>query len=393
MDKNFANSVFIHALKETSHKYNLKIGNVTIQKYLRDFETIDNFQNYIDCIKDPQNPLRNVDFNKSAQFLQRYQSMGISMVNIFESDYPSALKDLDNPPSILYYYGDIKLANSNIENNISIVGTRKASLYGKHTTRALVQALSVYKSVIVSGLATGIDSEAHISAIESKTPTIAVLGAGLLQVNQVNKNLFDTIAKNPCNLILSEFDPQFCATTWSFPLRNRIISALSRATVIVEAGENSGALITARCSSNLKRKIFAIPGELNKDSFKGNNDILASGLASPIYSIEQLQKELNLIPVQTGQPASSSSVTHSQTQSPGGKDYNNSPDNKKSETPELKLNNICKKILEHICLEPVSFDFLVKTSGLNQISLSTNLSILEIQGYVKKQAGSRFIRT
>lgn len=387
-EEKLSEAIYIHAAKEASKKFNLKIGDKTI-KYILD--KLGSFENFFDPEDEVMKELREksfpglfnglkntIDLKRSYKLLAYYTKMDIDFTTIKSPDYPKALLELDNPPCILYYYGDIK--NIDIKKNLSIVGTRMASLYGKHSTRALVQSLKNYDAGIVSGLAMGIDSEAHISALENQLQTIAVLGAGLLKLShEKQNNLVKALRQNPQNLIISEFEPSESAQTWTYPQRNRIISALSKATMVIEAGASSGALITADFSKKLGRKIFALPGDLNKASFKGSNKLLSENLAEGLYSVKQIIDEIDLKEKEL--PAKKSSLGLSKSNLKN-----------KVHSKRQKLNAISKEILDYITKsadkEAVNFDLLMQKLKLNQISLSSNLSILEINGFIRKDSGN-----
>lgn len=276
--------------------------------------------------------------------------------------YPESFKVLGaQAPETLYFYGDLDLIQ--YQRNISIVGTRVPSLYGKHSTRALVQSLKNYDACIVSGLARGIDSEAHLSALESGLPSIAIIASGLEAYGYggSQRKIFNEMRKRDDCLIISEFEPKFEARKGSFPYRNRLIAALSPVTILIEASLNSGTLVTAEHALKQGRQVLALPGDISKDSFKGSNKLLAEGLAQPIYSISLLSQYLDL------------------------KERNIT---KESKIPAI--DKISETILNLIDIEPVSFDYLMTELGMNQISLSTQLSLLEVKGLLKRESGMKF---
>jgi len=282
-----------------------------------------------------------------------------------DSNYPEVFKDLEDAPETLYYYGNLDLIQ--YQRNISIVGTRAPSLYGKHSTRALVQSLKSYDACIVSGLARGIDSEAHMSAIESGLPTIAVIASGLESYDYggTQRKIFNEMRRRDNCLIITEFEPEYGAQKRNFPHRNRLIAALSPVTVVIEAGLKSGTLVTAEHALKQGKKLMALPGDISKESFKGSNQLLAENKADPIYSISLLSKYLGL--KEKFMPS--------------------------SKTESTKKQGLGEKILELIDIEPVSFDYLISELGINQISLSTQLSLLEVQGLLRRESGMKFSKT
>lgn len=289
----------------------------------------------------------------------------ISVIDLDSEKYPQQLKALKIKVKKLFYYGSIE--NLEIENNISIVGTRKASSYGKYLTGKLVEFLSQYEVNIVSGLAVGIDSMAHETAIKSGLRTIAVIGSGLLALEnyqRVQKETMTKICGNPENLIISEFEPMVNATKWTFPARNRIIAALSQATIVIEASEGSGSLITALDAIALGRPVFSFPGEIWKESFSGSNKLLQDDMAIPLYEASDIINYLDLKKKNTNL----------------------------SETQPLNLSEIEKNILDNLKLEPISFDELLSKTRSTESETLTQLSLLELKGFIKKYPGSRFAR-
>jgi len=213
----------------------------------------------------------------------------IKTVKIDESNYPKLLKYIDNPPNTLYYKGNIELAS---ELSIAIVGARKATAYGKWVAFELAKKLTDYDITVVSGMANGIDAYAHRGSINNKGKTIAVLGCGVdICYPASNKELMDKISEN--GLIISEYEPGTLPMPYRFPMRNRIISGLCFGTVIVEAGLNSGSLITAECAAEQGRNIYAIPGNINSIYSFGANKLIKDG-ATPLIVLDDIIDELGI---------------------------------------------------------------------------------------------------
>ena len=199
----------------------------------------------------------------------------IKTTDLRNNDYPSLLKQITNPPSIIYYKGDITIDKP----SIAIVGTRNFSSYGKQVTFNLVRELSSLGFIIISGLATGIDTFAHQATLWEKGKTIAVLGTGIDNQSiypHQNINLAQKIIDNG-GAIISEFPPGTQATKFNFPKRNRIISGLSLGVIVVEAKKKSGALITAQWAQKQKRKVMAIPGSIYSLNSHGTNNLIKNG--------------------------------------------------------------------------------------------------------------------
>lgn len=195
-------------------------------------------------------------------------------------EYPQRLRNLRNFPPILFVHGDAGVLREEVM--LSIVGTRKASNYGLRVASLLSGALSRAGAVLVSGGALGIDSAAHMGALRAGGKTIAVLGCGLgTNYLRENAGMRAEIARS--GAVISEFLPFSPASRTTFPLRNRIISGLSLGTVVVEAGEHSGSLITARCAMEQDRDVFAVPGDIISSAFTGANKLIHDG-AKPVFT-------------------------------------------------------------------------------------------------------------
>jgi DNA processing protein len=201
-----------------------------------------------------------------------------------DPSWPTSLADLEKPPRELYFRGDLAALEGSPGRLVAIVGTREASSYGLRVARALAKAYAEAGAVVVSGLARGIDTAAHEGALEGGGKTIAVLGTGPdVAYPAANRRLLDEVADR--GLVLSESPPGTPAGPGCFPRRNRIIAALSRATLVVEAGFKSGALNTAGQADALGRVIAAVPGEIDQARSMGSNLLLRDG-AQVIGSVD-----------------------------------------------------------------------------------------------------------
>lgn len=192
------------------------------------------------------------------------------------------LADIPSAPKKLYYRGNIDLLNLPA---VAIVGTRKCSDYGEYITQELVKGLSVLNIAIVSGLAKGIDAIAHQAALQYGMKTIAVLGSGINNIYpREHQNLAEEIAKN--GLLLSEYSGDTSALPQNFPMRNRIVSGLCLATIVVEAPVKSGALITARFALEQGREVFVIPGDIDRENSLGCLELLQKEVLIPSVALK-----------------------------------------------------------------------------------------------------------
>lgn len=218
--------------------------------------------------------------SQSGDVLKACRENGWEILTPQSIYYPQRLREIRNFPPVLFLKGDKEVLLRDVK--LSIVGTRRASNYGLRVARLLAEALSEAGAVVVSGGALGVDSAAHAGALHAHGKTIAVLGCGLgTDYLRENADLRKEISRN--GALISEFLPFSPASRTTFPLRNRIISALSLGTVVVEAGEKSGSLITARLALEQGRDVFAVPGDIVSSAFTGANKLIHDG-AKPVFT-------------------------------------------------------------------------------------------------------------
>ncbi|HEU4586027.1 MAG TPA: DNA-processing protein DprA, partial [Gemmatimonadaceae bacterium] len=218
---------------------------------------------------------------EADQLLLRAAACGALLIQPGDGEYPPTLLELHDPPPALYCIGDVSLLS---RPSVAIVGTRRATAYGERVTRELAGSLARGGAVVVSGLARGIDAAAHRAALEAGGLTVAVLGTGVdVSYPLSNRALQAEIAER--GLLVSEEPPGSHATTSSFPKRNRIIAAITKATIIVEAPLRSGALITAEHATDLHRTVAAVPGPIDSPQSAGSN-LLLRDCATAIASVD-----------------------------------------------------------------------------------------------------------
>lgn len=211
------------------------------------------------------------------------------IIDIDSEIYPERLREIANPPKKLYCSGRLELLSRQC---VSVVGSRRYSLYGKQVALMVGRHLGRTNLVTVSGLASGIDTFAHIGALESEGDTIAVLGTGMNQIYpKKNQELQQRI--ETCGLVITEYEDEFRGTRFTFPARNRIISGLSECVVVVEAGVSSGALITAQYAGEQGRTVYAVPGNINSQFSLGTNLLIRDG-ASPLVVIDDLFRDMGM---------------------------------------------------------------------------------------------------
>jgi len=213
----------------------------------------------------------------------------ISKIDKNDPEYPRILKEIHDPPREIYIRGNIEILN---KPSLAVVGTRKATDYGIRATEEIIKNLPP-GFVIVSGLALGIDTVAHRAALRKNIPTIAVLGSSIddqsIYPRENAKLAYEIIAKG--GAIISEYESPSPPQKQNFPKRNRIVSGLSKAVIVIEAPEKSGALITARCALEQNREVYALPGNVFLENSRGTNNLIKQG-AHPIISFKEIIEEI-----------------------------------------------------------------------------------------------------
>ena len=285
---------------------------------------------------------------------------GVRIITFSDPDYPTLLRHIHDPPPVLYVYGSLHPDSL----NIAIVGSRNATPYGRTVTEDLSGDLIRRGFTVVSGMARGIDSAAHIGALTAGGKTIAVLGCGLGTIYPAeNKKLFHRIAEN--GAVISEFPFLTSPEAHNFPIRNRIISGLSLGAVIVEATHQSGSLITARLAAEQGREVFAVPGSITSFKSMGTHRLIKQG-AKLVEHVDDIVEELNI-----AQPIPSVHI---------------------KEEPTIPLTPEEKRIIDELSPYPVHIDKLVRRLSLSAAHVSGTLLQLELKGLVTQSPGKFFAR-
>ena len=219
--------------------------------------------------------------------IQQYEIENIQIITIFDPEYPQLLKETYKPPWVLYTKGDPVLLSA--EKKLAVVGSRKATAFGKKSIELLFPQIVTHQVVVVSGLAAGIDAEAHQTAIRLGGRTIGVIAGGFEHIYpKQNEKLAQDMMKN--HLVISEYPPSTSPQKWHFPMRNRIIAGISHGTLVIEAKKRSGSLITADYALQEGREVFAIPGHILSPYSVGTNELIQQGAKLIITSKDILEE-------------------------------------------------------------------------------------------------------
>lgn len=293
-------------------------------------------------------------------YLKKVKDANVKVLTWDSDDYPRYLRETPAPPPVLYVAGELLETD---QWAVAVVGTRRLSAYGKQMTRELVAGLVRNNVTIVSGLALGIDGIAHKTAVEMGGRTLGVLGSGIdCLYPPKHRNLARRIIKERRGAIISDYPLGTQPEGKNFPPRNRIISGLSLGVLVIEAGERSGALITANYALEQNREVFALPGNVNSRASAGTNRLIQQG-AKLVVSYEDILEELNLtmapqqMVVQMAVPETNEEAT----------------------------------LLEHLSPEPSHVDELSRASGMDSAKVSSTLALMELKGMVQQVGGMRYV--
>jgi len=314
-------------------------------------------------------------FDTEAE-LELAEKLGVWIINLKDERYPPLLKRIYDPPPVLYVKGSLTRGDNL---GIAIVGCRRCSLYGQEQASRFAHFLSSAGFTIVSGMARGIDTAAHHGALSAGGRTIAVQGCGLANIfPPENKELFELIAES--GACISELPLRYEPLSENFPPRNRIIAGLSLGTIVIEAAQRSGALITARLAMENNREVMAVPGKIDSPLSKGSHQLIKQG-AKLIESVEDVTEALGYIGEQLQQHVSMAAVKASE----------------KIEMPlfdasQLNLSDFEKTIYDCLTDEPLHIDQIIEETDLPPGSINASLISLRLKGLIKQLPGSLFVR-
>jgi DNA processing protein len=289
------------------------------------------------------------------------RDFGAKVLTVASPDYPALLREIYDPPTVLYILGDILECDRHA---IGVIGTRKPSHYATECAKKLSYQLAYAGVTVVSGLARGVDTAAHQAALAAKGRTIGVLGSGLMELYPPeNKPLAEKIATS--GAVITEFSMRIKADRQTFPMRNRIISGCSFGLLVVEAGAKSGALISANQAGEQGRSIYAVPGRIDNPGAIGSNKLIQQG-AKLVTSASDILDDMGIL-------------------------FAEKPNLSPVRSPDLSGNEA--KIHAAIGDDEAHIDTIIERSGLPSHTVSSSLLALEMKKLVRQLPGSRFVRT
>ena len=311
-----------------------------------------------------------------AKELELAAKLGVWVINLDDKRYPPALRQIYDPPPVIYVKGSL-CREDNLA--ISIVGSRRCSLYGQEQASRLGHFLSSAGFTICSGMARGIDTAAHQGALSAGGRTIAVQGCGLKNIYPPeNKKLFELITES--GACISELPLQFEPLSENFPPRNRIVAGLSLGTIVIEAGLRSGALISARMAMENNREVMAVPGKIDSPVSRGTHRLIKEG-AKLIESVEDVMEALGYIGEQLQEHTSAAAQKAAEK-----------IDTPLFEIKELKLSGHEKIIFEYLNKEPLHIEQIIADTDLAAGSVNASLVSLRLKGLIKQLPGSLFVK-
>ncbi|MBF0572218.1 MAG: DNA-protecting protein DprA [Desulfamplus sp.] len=360
--------------------------------------------------------------------IKEIQKSGFKITTMVEENYPALLKHIPDPPPYITYIGSLSVTNSNnsVHNDdsyicgscemglpsISIVGSREATPYGLNTAEEIAYDLVVNGFEVISGMAIGIDTAAHKGALRAKGRTVAVLGSGLCKIYpSENRDLFYKIADN--GAVISEFSINSEPEARHFPMRNRIIAGISLGTVVVEAAQKSGSLITARLAAEYNREVFAVPGNISSLKSSGTHALLKQGAKLVVNYMDVIEELIHLLPLTDTTKSHNVTQPQSKTESQNKPQSSNklkcqdkilfgdklvSPDQNSLRPQEVNLplfdpDKYQSAILDILNYSPMHIDQIIEQSHLDTGGITAALMDLELMGIVKRSPGKMFYKS
>ena len=292
--------------------------------------------------------------------MERVQQAGVTALTWHDDGYPPRLKEIYDKPPVLYVKGEIL---SEDERSLAVVGTRRPTAYGREVARQVTSDLAQNGLTIVSGLAKGVDGIVHRAALEAGARTIAVMGSGLdVMYPREHGELASQIAEN--GAVVSEFPLGTRPDSQNFPRRNRIISGMSLGTLVAEAPESSGALLTARHALEQDREVFCIPGSILAPNSRGGNRLIRDSAAKLVTCADDIIEELNLTTIEY-QIELAAFFPEDEAQA---------------------------AVLKYVTFDPIHIDEIIRNSSLASSTVSGALTMMELRGLIRQVGGMNYVR-
>ncbi|HTS17236.1 MAG TPA: DNA-processing protein DprA [Verrucomicrobiae bacterium] len=302
--------------------------------------------------------------------LQRIEKAGVKVVTREDADYPKNLREIYDPPIVLYAKGAFAERDAL---SIGIVGSRRTTLYGQDMARKLAYQLGRVGVTVVSGLARGIDSAAHQGTLQAKGRTVAVIGCGIDIVYPAENDKLAQEIVEKGGAVVTEFPFGVKPDKQNFPMRNRIISGWSLGVVVVEANLKSGALITAGQAAEQGRQVFAVPGRADSILSRGTNKLIKDG-AKLTEDAEDVLSEFEYL-----LPKRATESVEAEPEGPGTK-------------PALRLSELEEKVMAQVGRDETAIDEIIRASGLTTACVSATLLALEMKRLVRQLPGKLYVR-
>lgn len=347
-----------------------KMGPVRLRRLLEAFESAEKIlaaqATQLARVDGVSNTLANnivrwEEFSDPTAEIRKAADLGAHIITAEDDEYPSALREIHDPPIVLYVRGNITERDRNA---VAVVGSRRPSHYATECTKKLSFQIAYAGLTVVSGLARGIDTAAHSGALAAKGRTLAIIGAGLGHLYPPeNAELAERITSS--GAVISEFPIDTQADRQTFPIRNRIVTGCSFGVLVVEAGANSGALISANMAAEQGRTLYAVPGRIDQPGCFGSNRLIQQG-AKLVTAVDDILDDLPLI-------------------------FSRKPE-LTTPLPIVELTEIQQKVYDALGANETPLDQVITISGLTAAAVSSTLLALEIRRLVKQLPGQRFVK-
>ncbi|MCC5942386.1 MAG: DNA-processing protein DprA [Balneolaceae bacterium] len=351
----------LRRIKQLLHKTGVEDASELFKLKISDFTKIEGFGDHV-----ARNIVKFDNWKEVDSILTKTEKTGAELVSIDDEEYPRLLKQIFDPPILLWIKGDKSVLNSE---GIAIIGTRRPGKYGMQQSTEWAKRISEAGICVNSGLAYGVDAISHKKALQSGGKTVAVLGSGIDVIYPAkNSNLARNIIENG-GAVITEYPPGTPPDAVNFPARNRIVSGMSHGVLVVESGIKGGSMITARYALDQNREVFVVPHPLDYPRGEGCNYLIKTAQGKLVQTLDDILEEVSV-------------------STDGYQHYTHEPKTRKWE--ELQLSSELKNICEMLAEDELHIDQISEKSGKPTYRLLPLLLDLEMQGAVRQKAGKYF---